>query len=436
MLTGTHKSQAPSLEPQYSIDESPLPRPEDSGFYRSVELLWDQRRLLLYSIIAGAVLALLLLLLLPSKYESTTRFLPSETTSEAAMMMAGGAAAGAAALPNVGIMSDLLGMKTPGALCAAVLRSDTVLDGVINRLDLRKVYYVKTYDKAREKLAERTVISDDKKSGIVTLTVTDRDPSRAAEIANTYAEELDRTLQGLNTSSAHREREFLEQRIEVVRQNLTTAEKLLGQFSSKNSALDIKEQGRAAFEVAGKVQGELIVAQSELQALRQIYGPDHPRVKSAEARVSQLRAAADQLGTTTTDSGDDLKYLSISRLPMIGVTYADLFREVKVQEAIYEALLKQYEISKVEEVKETPRLKVIDYGKVPSRRSSPRVLVLAALCIWGCFVLGVLAILVKSKWVDASSENPWKRLGIRVFQDLRHSFSRVGSRSAAGTDLE
>ena len=118
------------------------------------------------------------------------------------------------------------------------------------------------------------------------------------------------------------------------------------------------------------------------------------------------------------------------------MTYADLFREVKVQEAIYEALLKQYEISKVEEVKETPRLKVIDYGKVPSRRSSPRVLVLAALCIWGCFVLGVLAILVKSKWVDASSENPWKRLGIRVFQDLRHSFSRVGSRSAAGTDLE
>ena len=109
-----------------------------------------------------------------------------------------------------------------------------------------------------------------------------------------------RSLQSLNTSAAHREREFLEQRIEVVRQNLSAAEKQLGQFSSKNSALDIKEQGRAAFEVAGKVQGELIVAQSELQGLRQIYGPDHPRVKSAEARVAQLRAAAGKLGSTTT----------------------------------------------------------------------------------------------------------------------------------------
>ena len=431
MPIDTHSSQAPSVEPQYSIGESSSPVAGDRGFSRSAELLWEQRRLLLSWILAGAVLALLLAILLPSKYESTTRVLPSEATSEAAMMMAGGAAAGAA-MPSLGVMSDLLGMKTPGALCSAILRSDTVLDGVINRIDLRKVYYVKSYDKAREKLAERTVISDDKKSGIVTLTVTDRDPNRAAAIANAYAEELDKTLQNLNTSSAHREREFLEQRIEVVRQNLSTAEKLLGQFSSKNSALDIKEQGRAAFEVAGRVEGELIVAQSELQGLRQIYGPDHPRVKSAEARVAQLRAAAGQLGSTSAGSDNDLSFLSIARLPVVGVTYADLFREVKVQEAIYEALIRQFEISKVEEVKETPRIEVIDYGKVPSRRSSPRLLVLAILCPWGCLVVGVLVILGKSKWVDASPENPWKRLGIRVGQDLQRSFSRVGGRSAAG----
>ena len=419
----TQSPEAPVVASRYSMRESLAPGSEELGFYHSVELLWDQRRLLVRWILAGAVLAVVLAVLLPSKYESTARMLPSENSTEAAMMMAGGGAAGAA-MPNLGMMSDLLGMKTPGALCAAVLRSDTVLDGVINRIDLRKVYYIKTYDKTREKLAGRTVISDDKKSGIVTLTVTDGDPNRAAAIANAYAEELDKTLQSLNTSSAHREREFLEQRIEVVRQNLSSAEKQLSQFSSKNSALDIKEQGKAAFEVASKVQGELIVAQSELQGLRQIYGPDNPRVRSAEARVGQLRGAADKLGSTTADGSDDMKYLSIARLPIIGVAYADLFREVKVQEAIYEALLKQYEISKVEEVKETPRLKVIDYGKVPSRRSSPRLSVLAVLCISGFFGIGVLSILAKSRWDNAGSESPWKRLGIRAVHDLRYSMGR------------
>jgi len=394
-------------------------------FYEMVELLWEQRASLLRWILGGVGLTIVLALLLPAKYQSTTRVLPSESTSEA-MMMAGSAAG--AAMPNLGMMSDLLGMKTPGALCAAILRSDSVLDGVINRLDLRKVYYIKDYDRTRQKLADRTIVSEDKKSGIVTLSVTDYNAKRAAAIANAYVAELDRVLQTLNTSGAHREREFLEKHVGVVRQNLTEAEKQLAQFSSKNSTLDIKEQGRAAMEVAGKVQGELIVAQSELQGLRQIYGPEHPRVRAAEARVAQLRATAGRLGATTGDTQDgNMDYFSLSRLPVVGVTYADLFREVKVQEAIYEALLKEYEISKVEEAKATPRIRVIDYGEVPSRRASPRLWTLALLCLWGCFVLGILAIIVRHKWEEAEPDSPWKQLGLRVASDFRQARSRDGS---------
>jgi len=382
--------------------------------------------------LAGLALTILLAVLLPAKYESTARVLPSENTSEA-MMMAGAASAGG--LANLGMMSDVLGMKTPGALAASILRSDTVMDGVINRIDLRKVYNIKDYDRTRKKLADRTVVSEDKRSGIVTVTVVDHDPVRAAAIVNAYVAELDKVLQTLNTSAAHREREFLEKHIDVVKQNLSTAEAKLGQYSSKNSALDLSEQGKAAFEVSGKIEGELVVAQSELQGLRQIYGPDHPRVRAAEARVAQLRATAGKLGSTTTAGNTDpeMNYFSISRLPVVGVTYADLFREVKVQEAIYEALLKQYEISKVEEAKATPRLRVIDAGQVPSRRSSPRLLVLAALCLWLTFAAGVIAIFLRWKWNESDADDPWKRLGLRVAADLRESFARNGR--GAGRDL-
>lgn len=400
---------------------------ENNNLLLLIELLWEKRAGLLRWILAGMVLAVVLRLGLPAKYESTARILPSGSSSETAMMMAGSEAGGLVA-PNLSAVSDLFGMKTPGALCAALLRSDTVLDGVVNRQDLRRVYKARDDDAARKTLLNRTVIVDDKKSGMVSLRATDRDPKRAAAIANAFIEELDKVLQTLNTSAAHREREFLEQRIEVVRQNLSAAEQRLGQFSSKNSALDIKEQGRAALEVASRVEGELIVAQSELQGLRQIYGPDHPRVKAAQARVSQLRAAAAQLGATTQSS--ELPFLSVSRLPLVGVTYADLFREVKVQEAIYESLLKQYEISKVEEVKETPRLRVVDYGKVPSRRSSPRLWVLAGSCIWGCFLVGVVAILARAKWDNADPGSPWKRLGIRVAGDLRQTAGHIAHRTS------
>jgi uncharacterized protein involved in exopolysaccharide biosynthesis len=396
-------------------------RRRGSYIHDLVELLWDRRRELSRWVLGGVALAGLLWLVLPAKYESTARVLPSEATSATAMMLAGTSVAGAA-IPGAGMIPDLLGTKTPGALCAAILRSDTVLDSVINQFDLRAVYGTRDYDRARRELSDRTVINDDRKSGIVIWTVVDKDPNRAAGIANAYADSLDKVLQTLNTSAAHREREFLEQRTALARKDLADAEKTLSEFSSKNSTLDIREQGKAAFEVAGRVEGEYLAAQAELRGLRQIYGPDHPRVKQQEARVADLRTAAARLGSTTSDENSDPGFLSVSRLPLVGATYADMFRDVKIQEIVYETLVKQYEISKVEEAKETPRLRVIDNGKVASRRSSPKILMLLALCVWGSFTVGVVWIEARSRWQMTSADSPWKSLGARVFGDTRRAF--------------
>jgi uncharacterized protein involved in exopolysaccharide biosynthesis len=392
---------------------APVVANESRDFWGWIELLWDERRKLILWSLVGFALACLLAVLLPRKYQATTRVLPSETGSSISLMAAG---TGVGA-PNLGSMADLLGARTSGALCAAILRSDTVLDAIINRFDLREAYYLRDYDTARAKLADHTVISEDKKSGIVVVTVTDREPRRAAAMANAYAEEADKQLRLLNTSSAHREREFLEQRIAIVRDNLIAAEKQLAKFSSKNSALDIKEQGKAAFEVTGKIQGELIASQSELQGLREIYGPEHPRVKSLEAKVVSLKASIAKVGAGP-GGGEGLDYFALSKLPALGATYADIFREVKLQEGVYEALVKQHEISKLEEVKATPRLKVVDIGKVPERKSSPQLSILFLICTVCGFIAGAVAIMVSATWRDSSPETPRKQLGVRIAAEL------------------
>jgi uncharacterized protein involved in exopolysaccharide biosynthesis len=370
--------------------------------------------LLLWSL-AGLALASVLALLLPRKYEATTRVLPSETNSMAAIM-APGQGAGA---PNLGPMAELLGVRSSGALCAAILRSDTVLDALIDRFELRKVYRVKDNDTARKELAAHTVVSENKKSGIVEVTVTDGDAQRAAAMTNAYAWEADKRLQSLNTSSAHREREFLEKRIVVVRDNLFAAEKQLAQFSSKNSALDITQQSKAAFEVAGKAQGELIATRSKLQGLRQIYGPDYPQVKSLEAEAAALQNSIAKLSSKPSKEDDAPDYLSLSRLPAVGATYADLFREVKLQEAVYETLVKQYEISKIEEVKATPRLLVIDKGKVPTRKSSPRIFLLLLGGFGSGLIGGVISIRCAEQWTSLQPDDRRKLIVQRVLQDIR-----------------
>src|SRR5260370_28847250 len=98
---------------------------------------------------------------------------------------------------------------------------------------------------ARKDLAEHTAISVDRKSQIISITVTDRSPQRAAAMGQAYVEELNRLAAALSTSSARRERIFLERRLQAVSQDLETPEKDFSQFASKNTALNVKEQDKA-----------------------------------------------------------------------------------------------------------------------------------------------------------------------------------------------
>ncbi len=257
-------------------------------------LLWQRRQFLLRVTSVAFLLAVLLAFLVPNRYESTTRLMPpDQSNSDMAKLalLAGQAGAGLGALAG-----DALGLKSSGALFVGVLQSRTVRDDVVSRFDLRKVYGDRRPEDARNDLAGNTEISEDRKSGIISIRVTDRNAQRAAAIAQEYVEELNRVVARLNTTSAHRERVFLEGRLAQVKQDLESAEKDFSEFASKNTALDIPEQGKAMIEAAGALQGQLIAAQTELEGLKQIYTDNNVRVRALQARVDELRSQLQKLG--------------------------------------------------------------------------------------------------------------------------------------------
>ena len=79
------------------------------------------------------------------------------------------------------------------------------------------------------------------------------DPARATAIAQEYTAELNRVVNQMSTSSAHREREFLEERLKAVQLDLADAEKQFSQFASKSGAIDIQAQGRAMIGAAAQI---------------------------------------------------------------------------------------------------------------------------------------------------------------------------------------
>jgi uncharacterized protein involved in exopolysaccharide biosynthesis len=388
-----------------------------------LRLLWCERRFLSRAAAAGLLLGTLLAFLLPKRFESTAQLMPPDGQSNSGMALLAGLASrtGNGSSPFAG---DLLGMKSSGALFIRVLRSRTVEDRLIERFQLMKVYGARLDEGARRTLAENSSISEDRKSGVITIAVMDGDPGRAAALAQGYVEELDRVVAQLSTSSARREREFLEDRLKAVQADLEAAEKEFGQFASKNTAIDIKEQGKAMVSAAADLQGQMIAAQSQLEGLRQIYSDNNVRVRTVKARIDELQRQLEKIGgkgessSTLPSQSSDSMYPSIRKLPLLGVEFADLYRRTRVQEAVFETLTKEYEMAKVQEVKEIPTVRVLDVPEVPEKKSSPSRLFII-LCGTG---LGIAAVSVwvlgTDVWKRADASDPRKVFALEVFSTV------------------
>jgi uncharacterized protein involved in exopolysaccharide biosynthesis len=386
-------------------------------------LLWEKRRLLFRALLWGFVVAGSVAFLIPRRYEAITELMPPdrETGSGLASILAMSRPDGGLG----GLAGDLLGLKTSGALFVGILRSHTVEGRIVDQFDLRKTYGVRRQADARRELENNTQISEDRKSGIIFIVVTDHRPERARDMAHAYISELDRLVADLNTSSAHRERVFLETRLQSVKQDLDTAARDFSQFASKNTAIDIQEQGHALVEAAATLQGQLIAAEAEREGLRQIYSDGNVRVRSVEARIRELQKKLDQMGggdlgtAEAAGTEDRFLYPSIRKLPLLGVTYSDLYRRTKIQETLYQVLTQQCELAKVQEAKETPSVKVLDEAGLPEQRSFPPRIPIVFLGTGFALAVSVLWVLGGAAWQEIGADEPAKALLLEIYASLR-----------------
>ena len=390
--------------------------------------LWEARNFLAKCAAAGFVAFLILALIIPPEYTATTRLMPPDPSGGQGMALLAGIAGKLGAIGAMG--GELLGITTSGELFAGVLQSNTVQNDLIQKFDLRRVYGRKRLIDTRKELSSQTDVSIDRKSGILTIRVTDHDPKRASAMAHEYVAELNNVVIQLNTSSAHRERVFLEERLGQVKMELEAAEKDFSQFSSKNAAIDIKEQGKAMVESAAILEGQLIAAQTELQGLRQIYTDQNIRVQTTQARIAELRRQIMKMAgkadaTAAEPAREDELYPSIRELPLLGVAYADLYRRMKVQETVFETLTQQYEIAKVQEAKEVPSVKVLDPAEIPEKKTFPPRTLLTLLGGILALAIGAAWLTAKDHWTNIDPQDPGKILVLNMVESVRPQLSYV-----------
>lgn len=342
-------------------------------------VLFRWRRLLIVNTLVAAVLTLaVMLLFFPNWFMATTSIMPPEKDMGSLGFAAGMLPSGLGSLLG-GSGLALPGMASPSDLYASILRSRTVSMAVIEKHDLKEIYKAELDTEALAKLHARTsiIVQPD---GIINLSYEDTDPERAAMVANSFVVELNRVNQENLVSKAGATREFIEGRLNESIVDLTLAEEALEAFQKEYSAVALDEQVRAAINAIADLRGQLVMAEIEFGVMKKSLSPDNTRYKNQEFKIQQIRKQLERMeGGDTAFPDSSLLNVPMSEAPELGLAYARLMRDLKIQETIFELLKQQYEQARIQEMRDTPTVQVLDVAKVPEKKSRPRRTIIAAM---------------------------------------------------------
>lgn len=405
------------------VQESGKPLSEYVGaLLRKIKLLWEHRRFLITMTLAGFGIAAGISFLLPVKFVATAYLMPPDMNPISGLdmmidMKSGGALEGAMS----GELNDVLGMRSPGQLYIREMQTRSVEDDLIKRFDLYRVYRAKSLEAVRKALEANSAFDEDRKSGIISVNVKDKDPNRAAAIANGYADELGRLQADLNSDAGRREREYFGAQLVAAREQLGKSSKALSDFSAQNAALNLPLQDAAAVTSMSEVQGQLIAAEAELKGLLPIYADDSLRVREARAQIEELHRQLDQIKGTTpsshaqasdkegTPGSSNSSSSRMKQLAGLTTEYIDLFGKTKTDEAMVETLTQQYQIAKLEESRHVAEIQLVDPAQAPERRTFPKRRVMALQGLLFGFFCAAVVVLARDWWHTASEDNEWKR---------------------------
>lgn len=337
-------------------------------------------------------------LMLPKWYTASTRLLSPESGSASPIS--------AAMLRNLSsAASSILGIGGGADYerYIAIMTSRTLREKVVEKYDLITVYEKQESENpmgdAVEMLGDNTDISIDIEFGYLTISVTDLDPERAAEIANFYVEELNRVNLELSSKNAAHYRKFVEQRYNEVLDTLEDLKQRTQRFQEKYGVFDIEVQATGFFEQLAAMRTEEIALEIEYQALLTQYGQENGRVITAR----QVLRAAQQKTKAALDGQEQILPVAQDSVPSVTRQYLQLEQEALIQKSLLEVIAPLYDQARFQEERTFQAVQVIDTAIPPKRKAKPKRSIIVIVATISGFCLVLLYVLAQSWWKHNSA---------------------------------
>jgi len=362
MLSADSTTPQAALQALYDTDEDEAPA---LSLTEVLTWLGESKRQIAAVTVTIAVAALVVALLLPPIYTARASFLAPGSQQQS------GSAAALAALGSLGGLAGGLAAKTPDDLYVALLKSDSVLRGLDAKFDLKKHYEVDTHEALRRIVPGFIRVSADKKSGVISVEVDDKDKNFAADVANAHEAEVTKLLGRLAVSEAQLRRVFFEKQLQDTKENLVKAEQALRGVQEKSGVIVLDKQAEALITNAALLRAQIAEREVQLKVLRTSSTEQNPAVIRLNSELHALRTELSRMESAQGGSPGSAVDMPVGKLPEAAVDYVRARRELKLQETLLEGMVRQYEIAKLDEAKEGPTLQQVDIAQPPDHKSKP-----------------------------------------------------------------
>jgi uncharacterized protein involved in exopolysaccharide biosynthesis len=356
-------------------------------------VLAERKRTILLVTAFCAVLSLAVSLILPKWYTATVVLLPPQQNSSIGSAIASqlGSLAPMAALAGGG-----LSLKNPNDEYVAMLKGQTVEDGMVKDYGLQGEYHARLLSEARKSFESHSTVDGSGKDGLIHITVEDRNPVRAAELANGFVEHFQRLSQTLAITEASQRRLFFERQLEQSKNNLANAEVALQQTEQTTGLIQLDSQARALIESAAMLRAQIAAKEVQIQAMQTYATGENAQLIEAQQELESMRGQLAKLGGS--EANADALIMPKGKLTQGGLDYVRKLRDVKYYETIFDILARQFEIAKLDEAKEGALVQVVDPAIPPDRKSFPkRAIIVLVSTVVGLF-LGIVIAIVQAGW--------------------------------------
>ncbi|HTR81280.1 MAG TPA: GNVR domain-containing protein [Bacteroidota bacterium] len=374
-------------------------------FSEAITLLLKYRKFLSRFVLSITVASILLALVLPKWYLATVSVFPAEQeklpTGIGELGLLSGAFSASKALSSLSGNPDL-------DRYSVILKSSSVLSAVIQKFDLAHVYGI-TSD-IGEKTAKELLSNTDftiEPEGNLTVSVYDKSPQRAADMANYFVEQLNHVNSDLMSQNARGNREFIEQRYEKNLSDLAAAEDSLKEFQKRSGILALPEQVEASIKAVTELAGQAALEDVQSAILARTLSEDHPSVKQARIEVEELHRKLEEMKNGSNYRAGDMRIIMpFNKLPDMGAEYVRRYRDVQIQNKILEFLTPIYEQAKVEEKRETPSVVVLDKAAPPERKAKPKITIYALLGFVLSILIGLFIVFLREAISKLKAQHP------------------------------